>query len=120
MSEPQLSLGAPDRRPPLERLVRRDDLASAGPWTGGLRPGRLGGRGLLGDFDPTLGTADGPNRFVFDTDDQLIPGSHTLTGNDIRITDGVFEFASFVIPAGVTVAFRGSASTTRISRGTLN
>ncbi len=89
--------------------VRRDDLASAGPWTGGLRPGRLGGRGLLGDFDPALGTADGPNRFVFDTDDQLVPGSHTLTGNDIRVTDGVFEFASFVIPAGVTVAFRGSA-----------
>ena len=36
MSEPQLSLGAPDRRPPLERLARRDDLArTLVPFLGG-------------------------------------------------------------------------------------
>ncbi len=89
--------------------TNRDQAASSGSWgNGALVPSDLGGRGLLGAFDPTLGTPDGPNRWVFSTDDQLFPASATLFGQAVRITDGVFEFESMHVPAGVTVAFRGS------------
>ncbi len=87
----------------------RDDSASAGTWSNGsLRGAQLGGRGLLGEFDPTVGQLVAPDVWRFDTDNQTFPGSQTLFGSPVTVTNGVFEFETMVIPAGVTVQFRGS------------
>jgi hypothetical protein len=99
-----------------ELLETFDDRAGAAPdlaafdWAGSVRgaarPGRVGGSGRLGSFDPGLGTPVG-GVMVFRTEDQLIPGSATLSGAPLRVTDGVFEFLDFAIPAGVAVRFEG-------------
>jgi hypothetical protein len=54
---------------------------------------------------------------VFRTDDTLIPGSRTLDGKPFRVIDGRFEFASFVLPAGVTVRFEGPHPARILVRG---
>lgn len=99
-----------------QRLVRETfvqvtqlDLAkSSGTWSGGsARAGRLGGIGRLGSFDPTIGREVGPSVYEFDTVGHTFPPEVTLFGRTETVTDGVFEFTDFVVPAGVTVRFTG-------------
>jgi hypothetical protein len=85
-----------------------DPLASGGSWSGGIGlPGRLGGSGVHGSFDHTIGKDLGDNAYLFSTESQLIPGENALFGDDITVTDGVFQFSDFVVPEDVTVIFRG-------------
>lgn len=77
------------------------------PVAGAVLPGRLGGEGILGDFDHRLGRSVG-GAFVFDTDRHVFPATATLTGRPITVTDGVFRFRSLHVPKGVTVRFTGS------------
>ncbi|MBK8979811.1 MAG: hypothetical protein IPM29_28265 [Planctomycetes bacterium] len=91
----------------------RDPVASGGQWaSGALTPAVLGGRGLLGSFDHTVGryagNLGGLETFVFDTDGQDFPATRTLFGRAVRVTDGVFEFSDLRVPSGVRVVFRGS------------
>ncbi|MBK8975826.1 MAG: hypothetical protein IPM29_07855 [Planctomycetes bacterium] len=90
----------------------RDARAGAAPWAadpvGVARPGRLGGGGRLGSFDPATGTAGAGGVRVFRSDGHDFPGTHTLSGVTERVDDGVFEFLDFSVPAGVTVRFEGS------------
>jgi len=99
-----------------QRLVREtfgqtgqlDQLRSSGTWSAGAaRPGRLGGLGRLGSFDPALGREVAPSIFEFDTTGHVFPPEATLFGRTETVTDGVFEFTDFVLPAGVTVRFVG-------------
>ncbi len=90
-----------------------DRAASSGSWVGGAAvPGVIGGNGRLGPFDPSDGVlvSSIPGAMVYEwsTDQQTIPGVRTLTGRDITVTDGVFDFSRFDVAAGVTVRFVGS------------
>jgi hypothetical protein len=88
-----------------------DRQISGGTWRNGTAtPARFGGSGALGSFDYTLGVNSPPQSatFVFDTDSQLFPGTATLFGTPITVTDGLFEFTDFVVPSGIRVVFRGS------------
>jgi hypothetical protein len=90
-----------------EGQLHRD--SSSGTWSGGVaRPGAVGGAGVHGIFEPRFGEDLGGGVWLWSTDDQWIPGSATPDGMPRRVTDGRFEFMSFVIPAGTTVRFRGS------------
>jgi len=87
----------------------RDDLASGDLWEfGSATPSRIGGDGKHGSFDPSLGLALGGGVFEFNTDMTEIPASNTLDNQPALITDGRYFFTDFVVPAGVTVRFRGS------------
>lgn len=86
-----------------------DRERSAGSWTGGVAEGGLiGGAGTLGDFDHRHGQDLGSGVWLWSTDDQLIPASTTLDGVARRVTDGRFDFATFHVPPGITVRFRGT------------
>lgn len=92
--------------------ARRDLQRTGAVWGGGkLKPGLLGGSGLLGDFDPAVGsTAVGSGAslvYVFDTGNTMIPADRTLDGKSHWVTDGRYEFATFVVPLGVNVRFEG-------------
>jgi hypothetical protein len=84
---------------------------SGGIWSGGNALGaRFGGRGIHGEFDHRLGTLlpGTTNTFVFDTGNFTVPRARTLFGeSDLQVSDGRFEFTSFVVPAGIRVLFRG-------------
>lgn len=72
-------------------------------------PGALvGGDGHHGDFSTALAQDLGNGVFEIQTDNTVIPASQTTSGLTQQVTDGHFYFASFVVPAGVTVRFRGS------------
>lgn len=89
--------------------LRLDRSISAADWVGGNAIARaVGGFGLHGSFEPGVGREVAPNVFEWSTDDQAIPGSRTLLGEALRVTDGRFEFTDFVVPSGVTVQFRGN------------
>ncbi len=105
---------------PFNNAVQFDSTTSAARWgNGALRATSLGGRGLLGVFDPTAGQQVAPDTWLFDTDHQVFPGSQTLFGSPVIVTDGVFEFAKMEIPAGTTVLFRGSKPAVIRVRGDL-
>lgn len=88
--------------------ANRDPEASGDLWSnGGTSAVAIGGDGRHGSFDATLGVPTGPNVYVWDTTSVTIPGSRTLDGQAALITDGQFAFTDFVVPAGVTVEFRG-------------
>jgi hypothetical protein len=101
----------PARRAIVERFdsVRQFDAErSAGTWMQGVaRPAPLGGIGRLGSFDPTLGRQVAPGVYEFDAVGQVFPASATLFGRPETVTDGLFEFTDFEVPAGVTVRFVG-------------
>ncbi len=68
----------------------------------------VGGTGQLGVFDYQLGTLRGNDPkgpWVFSTDGHDFPV--TRFGPSHRVIDGVFEFAEFHVPAGITVRFEG-------------
>src|SRR5690606_38056137 len=94
---------------PFNSDAKVDRERSGGIWGGGsVRPGALGGSGILGSFDATIGEQIGPNTWLWSTDAMTIPGSHTRTGRPITVTGGNFEFSDLFVPAGQTVQFRGS------------
>ncbi len=68
----------------------------------------VGGDGHHGDFSTALGQDLGNGVFEIQTNNTTIPASQTSSGLAEQVTDGHFSFASFVVPAGVTVRFRGS------------
>ncbi|MCA8968748.1 MAG: hypothetical protein KDC95_03160 [Planctomycetes bacterium] len=71
----------------------------------------------LGDFDPRFGgrdtgTFDGAGRRIYEwnTDSITIPGSRTLSGKAITVTDGVLRFRNFQLAATDRVRFLGKHS----------
>ncbi len=82
---------------------------SSGSWNSGRAvPSALGGSGRLGSFDYRVGTQIPPTTYKFSTDSQHFPGSVTLFGQAIDVSDGVFEFLDFEVPDGIEVRFEGS------------
>lgn len=75
------------------------DWAAAGP---GLRPGRLGGPGVLGEFVAPPGTT------VVRTEESAWPAAQTLIGQEIRVSNGLFFFQRLEVPADSTLRFAGS------------
>lgn len=97
-----------------------DRAASSGTWSGGLGvPGRIGGTGTHGSFDHRLGRDLGNGVWEWNTSDTTIPATHSERGQEIRVTDGRFDFTDLVIPAGVTVRFVGAAPAIVRVRGTV-
>ncbi|MEM7202003.1 MAG: Ig-like domain-containing protein [Planctomycetota bacterium] len=96
-----------------------DTAFSSGTWGNGFAlPGAIGGDGYMGDFVPEDGTSTGtPGTFQWSTDSQLIPGTRTLDGQSVLVTDGIFRFSRFEVPDGVTVQFRGSRPAQILVRG---
>ena len=96
--------------------AKRDTTWGGADWkgTGVLRPGKLGGSGKLGEFRAADGKdllkkdSKGRDMYEWSLDDMTIPKVRTLTGQDERVTNGVFEFARFVVNANEHVVFTGS------------
>ncbi|MCC7064973.1 MAG: hypothetical protein IT456_19340 [Planctomycetes bacterium] len=96
----------------------RDAQASGDVWAGGTaQPVAIGGDGRHGSFDATIGVPGNANEYVWNTDSVTVPGSQTLSGMPEVVTDGKFYFTDFVLPAGVTVDFTGSAPPQIFVRG---
>lgn len=90
--------------------LNRDALASGDAWQlGAVQPTLLGGDGRHGSFDATLGIDLGNGVYQWSSDNQTIPAQRTLDGVAAVVTDGRFQFTDFVVPAGITVKFVGSA-----------
>lgn len=88
---------------------QQQPLISGGVWAGdGARPGRVGGDGRHGSFDPALGTTVASGVFEWNVDNTLIPGASSLTGLEYQVTDGRYFFTDLIIPAGTTIRFVGS------------
>lgn len=105
----------PDILETFDTAAQHERSISGADWAnrvaGALLPAPVGGSGELGVFDHRLGTLLGSEPtgpWVFDTDGHVFPGSATLSGQPVRVTDGRFEFLELTIPAGVTVRFVGS------------
>lgn len=101
---------------------RFDAAASAGTWgNGSSTPAVIGGDGLHGDFDPSDGVLVAPDHWLWSTDSQPIraPVLANVTPPLTPVTDGVFRFATMVVPAGTTVEFRGSRPVRILVRGDL-
>ncbi len=82
---------------------------SSGTWgNNAARFGYLGLDGRHGAFVADDGVPAGANTFVWNTDSFTIPASRTLSGVAETVTDGVFRFSEFVVPANRTVVFVGS------------
>jgi hypothetical protein len=94
----------------------RDALRDGAIWKDGkVVPGRVGGSGILGDFDIlAAGKVFDPvgsyskKIVIWNTDGTKIPGTHTRTGKDIVVTDGIYEFSSFVLDKNSHLRFIGS------------
>ncbi|HKB15336.1 MAG TPA: hypothetical protein VKF62_04690, partial [Planctomycetota bacterium] len=94
-----------------DTTARLDGARTGALWNdasapGVLKPGKGGGRGLHGDvllnnLDVTIDTGNQ----TFPHDD--LPGTHTLTGGPITVTDGIFEFGTLRIPQGRKLTFVG-------------
>ncbi len=89
-----------------------DKDGSGAVWGGGaLKPGRLGGSGVLGDLEVTSGT------LTLNTDNQVFDASKTLTGRTITVQDGVFRFSRLTVAAGATLKFTGTHPAKILVRG---
>ncbi len=98
--------------------LQRDPVASGDVWANGEAvPVAIGNDGRHGSFDPAQGTLTGPGVYTWSTDNQMIPASATISGQPALVTDGRFFFTDFVVPAGVTVKFVGSAPAQVFVRG---
>ncbi|MEZ5989808.1 MAG: Ig-like domain-containing protein [Planctomycetota bacterium] len=94
----------------------RDDLQNGAVWTAtGAVPVTLGGSGMLGEFDvrhgQDTGTFDAAGRKIYDwsTDNQTIPGTTTLSGRPVTVSNGVFEFTSFLLDEKSHIRFKGTS-----------
>jgi hypothetical protein len=107
-----------------ETTAREDASRTGALWNdpsapGVLKIGKGGGRGLLGDV--RLGEDD----VIIDTGSQTfphpeLPGTHTLTGAPITVTNGIFEFESIRIPQGRKLTFVGPNVARIFVRGNLD
>jgi hypothetical protein len=92
----------------------RDPLRSTTQSGKSWRPTELGGSGLLGDFDLELlrktARTDAKGRILYewDIDDFTVPATQTLNGKSVRVTNGIFEFTSFVVPSTARVVLVGT------------
>ncbi len=94
---------------------------SSGVWGNGeATPGILGWDGLHGEFDLRLGRKIKDEVYEWNTDNILIPKTHTLSGKDVRITDGVFRFSSFSLPRTAELYFVGSKVPQIYVRGSMS
>lgn len=90
------------------------DLDGALWGNGALAETTLGGTGILGEFravdgkDLNLRDASGRKIYEFDIDRVEVPATQTLDGTRHVVTNGVLEYASFVIAADERVRFVGS------------
>ena len=88
--------------------ARMDTTISSGVWLDGAHPGVVGGDGRHGSFDPTIGVSGGNGIYIFDTDNQTIPGRLTLDGLPQTVTDGKFYFTDFTLSSGNVLKFTGT------------
>jgi len=88
--------------------ARQDPQISSGPWSNGARPGAIGGDGRHGSFDITVGTSLGNQVYTWNTDNITIPGTRTISGLPITVTDGRLYFTDFVLAEGFTLRFQGT------------
>lgn len=103
--------------------VRIDVMRSAFGVFG--RPARVGGTGMHGDFDHRMGTDLGGGVFEFDLERDTrggvrgfaVPAANTLSGREEFVVDGMFQFATLQVPAGITVRFRGTKPVRFLVRG---
>lgn len=88
-----------------------DKPASAGTWSNKtVTFANIGGDGNDGEFNYENGKDLGDDVWEWSTDGgTTIPRTQTLDGKDHNIVDGVFNFSTFVLPAGVTVNFTGQS-----------
>ena len=97
-----------DRTETFQDGSQQEPVVSGGTWSGGARPGLVGGDGRHGSFDPTLGVAIGGNVFEWNTDLFVIPAASSLTGQEYTVTDGQFFFSDMTVEEGTTIRFTGS------------
>ena len=98
-----------------------DSDYSSGMWGNNeATPGDIGEDGVLGEFNVRNGVEGPPNVFTWDTGNMMIPGSQTVTGLDIQVTDGIFRFSRFRLQAGDTMAFTGPNPARFIVRGSVD
>ncbi|MBZ0152171.1 MAG: Ig-like domain-containing protein [Planctomycetes bacterium] len=95
----------------------QNQMLSGGIWSGGARPGLVGGDGRHGSFDVTLGSPVGGGVYEWNTDSFTIPASSSLTGLQYTINDGRFYFTDFVLPEGTTLRWKGSVPAQVYVRG---
>ena len=96
-------------------LLSRDLSRDGSTWSqDGAVAKELGGNGRLGDFDINFGAVDsgkkdaqGRSIYLWDVRKTVIPGTRTLTGESITVTDAVYEFTSFVLAADKHLRFVG-------------
>lgn len=90
------------------------DLEGARWVSGAVSEAELGGTGLLGEFRATDGRkfnavdAQGRDIYEFDIDRIAVPASRTLDGRARVVTNGVLEYASFIVAKNEHVRFVGS------------
>ena len=96
---------------PFDDTTMMDQARTGAVWGGGyLKPGLLGGSGILGDFDYRVGSKKVGNVYVFDTDDTTIPA----TGKPAFRTAAIVSRLWLIVPrfgrATITVG-RSNAAT---------
>lgn len=98
---------------------RFDRDSSSGTWGNGVATfGSIGGDGRHGPF--TLdeyvanhsvtdnGIVNGKHEYVINTDQLIIPGGNTLSGNAVAVTNGEYFFSSMTVPSDTRLVFSGS------------
>ena len=91
-----------------------DDNVSGADWSNnGLRPGKIGGSGILGHFYVEDGVpkgkdVQGRDIYEWNTDKIDIAQVRTLDGFGYTITNGILEFQTFTIPANQHLRFIGT------------
>ena len=98
------------------KTKERDDERNGAKWTKGLAtPSPVGGSGRLGDFGARFGgkdtettDKDGRRIFEWNTDNTVVPGIRTLSGEDEKVANGVYEFTSFILKDTEHVRFVGT------------
>ncbi len=94
--------------------TKLDPVHSGGGWgKGKALPGKLGGSGVLGDFSANLGKEIGKDPqgrriYLWDTTSFTVPANNTLDGKAHTITNGVFEFSSFILKDTEVIRLVGS------------
>ena len=91
-----------------------DAKRSSAQWVGGrVHSGQYGGSGVLGSFVASDGRpagTDGAGRKIYEwnVDNMLIPAQRNLTGRDLYVRNGVFEFLDMHVAANEAVHFVGT------------
>jgi len=88
--------------------AQRDPNLSSGVWANGrATPGLLGGDGIHGSFDPSIGLNLGNQIFEWDTSNTMFPARVTPNNQPITVADGKYYFEDFILPAATTLRFVG-------------